>query len=205
MKASLLSLAGGRLGNRSAINFAENNYMDILSEQSSLDPSISSAVLDVIAANKSEAEYLLFEKAYLKTTNSNLKANILTAMGYFSSPKIVNRYYDFLLSGQVPTDEISYRFQYPAFNPALRHHVIDYIEANKDKILKHINQQQWFPYNFYTSCKENIRVRVNQVFSTWIKDIPGLKEKLNTVDETIKQCISSRAKNVFQLSKLLSK
>jgi alanyl aminopeptidase len=205
MKASLLSLAGGRLGNRSAINFAENNYMDILSEQSSLDPSISSAVLDVIAANKSEAEYLLFEKAYLKTTKSNLKANILTAMGYFSSPKIVNRYYDFLLSGQVPTDEISYRFQYPAFNPALRHHVIDYIEANKDKILKHINQQQWFPYNFYTSCKENIRVRVNQVFSTWIKDIPGLKEKLNTVDETIKQCISSRAKNVFQLSKLLSK
>jgi hypothetical protein len=105
----------------------------------------------------------------------------------------------------VPTDEISYRFQYPAFNPALRHHVIDYIEANKDKILKYINQQQWFPYNFYTSCEENIRVRVNQVFSTWIKDIPGLKEKLNTVDETIKQCISSRAKNVFQLSKLLSK
>jgi hypothetical protein len=30
--------------------------------------------------------------------NSNLKANILRAMGYFSSPKIVNRYYDFLLS-----------------------------------------------------------------------------------------------------------
>jgi len=205
LKASLLSLAGGRLGNRSAIDFAEKHYMDILSEQSSLDSSIASSVLEIVAVNNSEKQYSLFEKAYLSTKNSNLKSDILTAMGYFTSPKIVSRYYDFLLSGQVPTDEIGYRFQYPAFNPALRHHVIDYIEANKDKILKHINQQQWFPYNFYTSCEENIRVRVNQVFSTWIKDVPGLKEKLNTVDETIKQCINSRAKNVFQLNELLSK
>ena len=205
LKANLLSLAGGRLRNRSAIEFAEKNYMNILSEQTSLDASIASAVLKVIAANNSKKEYLLFKKAYLSTTNSHLKSNILTAMGYFPSQDIVNRYYDFLLSGQVPTDEIGYRFQYPAFNPALRRHVIDYIDANKDKILKHINQQQWFPYNFYTSCEENIRVRVNQVFSTWAKDVPGLREKLNTVNETIKQCINSRAKNILQLKKLLSK
>jgi len=204
LKASLLSLAGGRLGNRGAIEFAEESYRDILSEKSLLDSSISSAVLEVAAANNAADEYLLFENAYSSTTNSKLKSDILTAMGYFPSPKIVTRYYNFLLSGQVPTDEIGYRFQYPSFNPALRNHVIDYIDANKEKILRHINQKQWFPYNFYTSCEEVIRKRVNEVFSTWIKDVPGLKEKLNTVDTKIEQCINSRAKNISRFNELLS-
>ncbi|WP_170246417.1 M1 family metallopeptidase [Colwellia hornerae] len=205
LKASLLALAGGRLADKGAIKFAKANYQDVLSEQSSLDSSMSNAVLKVVAANSNEDVYQLFELAYLRTTNSNLKSDILTSMGYFTSLDIVTRYYNFLVSGKVPTDEIGYRFQYPSFNPALRHHVIDYIAVNKDKILKHINQKQWFPYNFYTSCEEDIRIKVNQTFSTWIKDIPGLKEKLNTVDETIKQCIRSRTKNISQLQEQLLK
>jgi len=205
LKAGLLSLAGNRLRDKKAIKFAKESYQDVLSEKSSLDSSMSSTVLEVVAANSTEDEYLLFEKAYLNTTNSNLKSDILTAMGYFSSPTIVTRYFDFLLSGKVPTDDIGYRFQYPSFNPTLRHHVIDYIDIHKEKILKHINQKQWFPYNFYTSCEEDIRVRVNQVFSKWITEIPGLKEKLSTIDETIKQCINSRAKNIVQLQEQISK
>ena len=197
LKASLLTLAGSRLGDIKAIKFAVENYQDILSEQSSLDSSMSKAVLAVIAANYAADEYALFEKAYLTTTDTNLKSRLLNAMGSFPSPTIVTHYYDFLLSGEVPTDEIAYRFQYPAFNPVLRHHAMDYIAVNKDKILAHINQQQWFPYTFYTSCEEDIRERVTQVFSTWVKDVPGLKEKLNTVDETIKQCIHSRAKIAY--------
>jgi len=205
LKASLLTLAGSRLGNIKAIMFAKENFQDVLSEQSSLDASMSKAVLEVVAANSGEEEHKLFEMAYLKSTNNNLKSSIINAMGSFSSPKIVTRYYDFLLSRQVPTDEIGYRFQYPSFNPTLRHYVMDYIEANKDKILKHINQKQWFPYTFYTSCEEDVRLRVNKVFSSWVKEVPGLKAKLNTVDETIKQCIRSRSKNIFQLEEQLSK
>ena len=205
LNAALLNLAGSRLRNKKAINFAKENYQAVLFEKSSLDSSMSKAVLEVVAANSTEVEYLLFEKAYLKTKNSNLKSNILTAMGYFSSPDIVNRYYDFLLSGKVPIDDISYRFQYPSFNPNLRLHVLNYIDNNKGKILQRINQKQWFPYNFYTSCEENIRTRVNQVFSSWVVEIPGLKEKLNIVDKTIKQCINSRAQNIVQLQKQLLK
>lgn len=203
LMASLFRLAGSRLRDKSAIEFAKENYLDILSEKSLLDSSLSSEILNVVASNFGEDEYKLFESAYEKTTNSRLKSDIISSMGYFASPKIVTRYYDFLLSGKVPTDEIGYRFQYPSFNPALRHYVIDYIENNKDEILKHINEKQWFPYNFITSCEEDIRVRVNEVFSTWINEIPGLKEKLNTVDETIKQCISSRADNIPQLKRQL--
>lgn len=203
LMASLFRLAGSRLRDKSTIEFAKDHYLDILSEKSSIDSSISREVLNVVASNFGENEYSLFESAYVKTTNSRLKSDILTSMGYFASPKIVTRYFDFLLSGKVPTDEIGYRFQYPSFNPALRHHVINYIENNKDEILKRINEKQWFPYNFITSCEEDIRARVNQVFSSWTTDTPGLKEKLNTVNETIKQCISKRANNIPQLKRLL--
>jgi hypothetical protein len=99
-------------------------------------------------------------------------------------------------------DEIGYRFQYPSFNPVLRHHVLDYIAENKQKILVHINQQQWFPYTFYTSCSEDVRLRVNSTFATWVAQVPGLKEKLTAIDQTIKQCIQSREKNSAQIKAL---
>jgi hypothetical protein len=110
---------------------------------------------------------------------------------------------DFLLSGRVPADDIGYRFQYPSFNPALRHHVADYIGLNKQKILSKITQQQWFVYNFYTSCEEDIRVKVMKIFTGWQDKVPGLTDKMATINNQIKQCIITREQSLPGLLKVL--
>ena len=126
-------------------------------------------------------------------------------MGYFAAPKLVTRYYEFLLSGAVPAGGIGYRFQYPSFNPLLRAQVADYIATNKAKILAKIGQKQWFPYVFYTTCEADIGTRVNDIFSQWTAEVPGLQDKLNAINGMIEQCITTRAVNLEQLEVLLTR
>ena len=193
LKARLLNLAGGKLADTRAIAFAKKHYQAVLKDRSGFDAAMAKAVLEVVAATSGKAEFSAFEKTYISASNQKLKSTILTAMGYFASPALVTRYYEFLLSGKVPIDDIGYRFQYPSFNPALRHHVVDYIEQNKPKILARINEQQWFPYVFYTTCEEDIRQRINKLFAGWAETVPGLDDKMATIDAIIKQCIQTRA------------
>lgn len=204
LKANLLVLAGAKLGDGKAVDFARRNYQSVLKGNSPLTSEMNSAILTVAASTGDESAFSAFEQAYLSAGNSNLKSDIVTAMGYFKTPKLVTRYFDFLLSGAVPAGRIGYRFQYPSFNPALRAYVADYIAANKDKILSKINQKQWFPYLFYTTCEEDIRLKVQVIFATWSAEVPGLQDKLNTIDGVIKQCIVTREANMPGLKALLN-
>jgi alanyl aminopeptidase len=203
LQANLLVLVGAKLGDSKAIDFAKSQYRQVLKGQSQLAPTMKAAVLEVVAAHGAAIEFTEYEKAYLGSTDANLKADIVTKMGYFAQLSLVTRYYDFLLSGAVPVGGIAYRFQYPSFNPQLRSHVLDYIANNKAKILAKISQQQWFPYNFYTTCEADIRARVKAIFTKWVEEVPGLQEKLNAIDGIVQQCISTRAANLPQLKALL--
>ncbi len=202
LQANLLVLVGARLGDSKAISFAKSQYQQVLKGQSKLAPTMKAAILEVVAAHGAADEFTEYEKAYLASNDANLKADIVTKMGYFAQPSLVTRYYDFLLSGAVPVGGIAYRFQYPSFNPQLRAHVLDYIESNKAKILAKISQQQWFPYTFYTTCEADIGARMKVIFAKWADEVPGLQEKLNAIDGIVQQCISTRAANLPQLKAL---
>ncbi|NQZ10606.1 MAG: M1 family metallopeptidase [Algicola sp.] len=203
LQANLLILVGAKLGDIKAINFAKSQYRDVLAGSSMLAPTMKAAVLEVVATHGATNEFTEYEKAYLGSNNANLKSDIVTKIGYFTQPSLVTRYYEFLLSGAVPSGGIAYRFQYPSFNPQLRSHVLDYIENNKAKILAKISQQQWFPYTFYTTCEADIGARVKAIFAKWTDAVPGLQEKLNAIDGMIQQCILTRAANLPQLKALL--
>ncbi|MCJ8268096.1 MAG: ERAP1-like C-terminal domain-containing protein, partial [Psychrosphaera sp.] len=203
LQANLLILTGAKLGDNKAIKFAKSQYRKVLAGNSMLAPTMKAAVLEVVATHGAANEFTEYEKAYLGSNNANLKSDIVTKMGYFSSPLLVTRYYLFLLSGAVPSGGIAYRFQYPSFNPLLRSHVLDFIENNKAKILAKISQQQWFPYTFYTTCEADNGARVKVIFAKWTDVVPGLHEKLNAIDGMIQQCILTRAANLPQLKALL--
>jgi alanyl aminopeptidase len=205
LQASLLILIGAKLGDSEAINFAKSQYQSVLEGKSMLAPPMKAAVLEVVASHGAENAFSEYEKAYLSANNSNLKSDIVTAMGYFAPPSLVTRYYDFLLSGAVPVGGIGYRFQYPSFNPLLRPLVADYIENNKEKILAKIGQKQWFPYVFYTTCEADIGARAKAIFAKWAVTVPGLQEKFDAIDGMIQQCVLTRAANLPQLEALLGR
>jgi alanyl aminopeptidase len=202
-KAQLLALAGSKLADKRAIAFAKQHYLAVLQDNSQFGSELSKAILEVVASTSGATEFSRFKQAYLELQNQQLKGQILTAMGHFEARTLITRYYDFLLSGRVPADDIGYRFQYPLFNPALRHHVADYIGLNKQKILSKITQQQWFVYNFYTSCEEDIRVKVMKIFTGWQDKVPGLTDKMATINNQIKQCIITREQSLPGLLKVL--
>lgn len=179
-----LQLYGLHLESEQAIEFANRYFSGRALNK--LDQRL--VVLRVVTKASSIKQYRRLLTLF-KGADNALTEDLLDALGYVPSAEHTALFYGFLLSDATQGYVIDYRFQYPAFQPALRQVVADYFTLHRQRIAQRIpdDQLQWFPYNFITACSESEADMVSDVFTKWL-DVPGLQEKLDIVVEHIKTC-----------------
>lgn len=206
-KAKLLGLFGGYLADKKAIGFATTNYQKVLLGTSSLSEPWQKAVLNVMASVSGPSVFNQFKAAYISSKNEAHKAEILRYMGAFSYNGAVSHYYDFLFSKHVVEKNFKgYYFQYPVFNPINRLAAINYFQYGVGKLFDRVSEEekQWQPYSFARACSSKVKAKLNTVFSPFVDEIKGLKEKLTNVNNMIEQCTQTQQKNQAALSRLFN-
>ena len=207
LNARLLTLFGGRLKDKEAIGFARSHYRQVLKGSSSLNVALQNAVLNLMASVSGADVFQQYKEAYLTSQDAHHKARLIRYLGYFSFSGSVKNYYDFLFSSDMPEQDFrGYYLQYPVYTPANRLAAIEYFEHSVAKLFEKVadEEKQWQPYSFASACSITLKIKLNDVFSPYVKKVEGLKDKLANVNNMIEQCIEVQQQNKSQLSSLFT-
>jgi cytosol alanyl aminopeptidase len=186
-----LWLAGVYLKVPVVLDAVKQQQQFILNNLENLPGALRSPLLRTLAMQADSALFAHLRQVFLQA-NGSLKNEVLSAMGYVQDPRLVDDYYDLLLSDASRNLTIDYRFQFPFFSAALRTTAIDYIQQHQVLIRARINDEklQWMPLNFMTTCDPQSLQAMQALFANW-QDIAGLNVKQQEIADDIQQCIDN--------------
>jgi alanyl aminopeptidase len=182
-----------------------------LKDRKGVDPDMLGAVLSTAAYSGDRALFDALRAALPQTSDLQQRRLIITAMGSFRDPKIVQSAMDLILHSDIDARETVYLLYGPLGNPETENLPFEFVKANYDALLKRLpsgggtDSGALLPLVGSALCEEPSRKEFTAFFEDRVKNFTGGPRNYDQVVEAIRLCEAKRSAQSSDVADFLSR
>jgi alanyl aminopeptidase len=210
LRPALLRIAGDEGGDKQLRGEGQKLALSWLYDRKATSPELATAALHLAAIDGDVPLYNKLHELAAKETDRADRERILTAMGHFRDPELVQQGFRIFLSDEFDPRESEVLMWGPAESRKTREAALQFVESNFDAIVMRMprfvgDYGSILPHIAGGFCDEQHAAEAERFFRPLMRSHPGGDRILAQVLEDVRQCAAFREKQAPAVAAFLGR